>query len=523
MHLFSYTQTIIAGGACSVASFGILVWLKNRKNKANILIGLMAMFFAFWVTVKWVSSLHITNAYHILAWSIFYLLTLSFAPAICFHASLKIAKYTSLYRIRLVYTLSVLTAALAIFAWCINFLTDFGSVGASLLHVSTFVSLLLYLISITFILRNHCPSVIKCSKNIGHDLPSLILFLLFLLAGMVQLVLGPMVSQPYVASASFIFFILAVSTSIRSGFIGVTVYPLEGFFLALVGASAILLFHAKDAIEFLISLIAVIVIGLYGRTAIVLVSKERAKSNEMVKVNKKLTELDAARNDFTAMVAHQLRGPIGGIRVSASALADGLYGKLPKPAERTVILLENSANRLLGLAEIYIQGVKINQGSFADSKEIVDVINAVADLIQDIKPLADIKNIKIKQNHDLPTHFFNINKIALTNSLFNLIDNAIKYTDKGSVSISSKYINKKIIISVRDTGLGMEPSEIKEVFKRYSRGTSSRKRQKEGTGLGLYIVRQLIKHSGGTITVKSHGKGKGSEFIIALPAMPVDV
>ena len=522
MHLFSYSQTIIAGGACSVASFGFWVWLKNSKSSANILIGIMALFFAFWTTVEWVNSLHLQSPYHVITWSLLYLLTLSFAPAICFHASLKIAQFSSFYRIRLIYTLSTLTAALLIFAWCIDYFTDFSFTGVYLLKIASLSSLIIYLLTLIFILRNHCPTFIQCKRNARHDFPSLILFLLFILAGMMQLVFGPMISQPYVAGASFTFFIIAVSTSIRTGFLGVKVYPLEGFFLALIGASAVLLFHAQDIIEFTISFVAVIVIGLYGRTAIVLVSKERAKAQEMAVLNRQLRELDQARNDFTAMVAHQLRGPIGGIRVSASTIADGSYGKLPARAKQAVQLLENSAQRLLSLAEVYMQGIKLNQGSLKSFMEKVNIESMIKDIVHDLSALADIKSIKIIQNINLTNKYYLIDKIALSNSLFNLLDNAIKYTEKGRITITASYSRHTLKISVSDTGLGMDAQELKASFKPYIRGKSSRKQQKEGTGLGLYIVKKLSNHAGGNIKAFSSGKGRGSEFILLLPCKPVD-
>ena len=100
----------------------------------------------------------------------------------------------------------------------------------------------------------------------------------------------------------------------------------------------------------------------------------------------------------------------------------------------------------------------------------------------------------------------------------NLIDNAIKYTEQGSVAVSIEKKDGKAVFMTKDTGIGIAPEEIDKLFSKFTRARDANKVNTTGTGLGLYVAKQLTEGNGGTVRVESDGLGKGSRFIVELPA-----
>ena len=311
--------------------------------------------------------------------------------------------------------------------------------------------------------------------------------------------------------------------TIANIFSSIRLHPLEIFFLAITVVLVILLFHSKNAIEFWVSIISVVIVAVYAGTAVIIVSRERIRSEELVNINRKLRELDEERNDFTAMVAHQLRSPIGGIRIAAASLADGTYGELPIKARETSKLIQNAAERLLRLAETYLQGLRLHQGTYVPKFADTNARAVIQTVVQELSPLVELKGLTVNVEFNNVPDLLNLEDEVLTNSLFNLLDNAVKYTDKGGVNIQTSWKLNKLTVMVNDTGVGMNKDELKTAFGKFARGKSARARQEAGTGLGLYIVKKLVQAAGGQIQAKSQGLGMGANFTISLPAKLVDV
>jgi len=521
MQLVSYSQTLVAGGALAVASFGILVWLKGKQNKANVFIGLLAIIFAFWISAPWFAELGMGWRYLTTVWYVVYAILLGMGPAICLHASTIVA--CRAIRTQMV-TAYAWSAAVTICLVLGTILQKFGwnqDLGNVLLYVAIPAGLVAYSGVLLLIIWDHSPKLFACANEDPHSYVAVILFILFLCSGSLQMTWGPVAMQPYVAFASLIFFIVGVSASVRFGFLGIVLHPLEGFFLALVGGSAVLLLHSSDPIEFWISLGAIIMVALYGRLAIRMVAREHERGEHMAFLNQQLRELDEVRNDFTAMVAHQLRSPIGGIRAAAVALRDGTFGQLPVPAKETVSLIINSTGRLLNMAETYLQAMRLRQGRFATQAVDTEVEQVLQTVVRELMPLAELKHLELSfQVNDTPKNL-KLDREVLMNSIFNLADNAIKYTDHGSIKLDAQWKSDMLTVSVSDTGSGMTSEELHTAFDRYARGSSARARQVAGTGLGLYIVKRLLRAVGGTIEAHSKGSGQGSVFRLTMPTTRV--
>ena len=228
--------------------------------------------------------------------------------------------------------------------------------------------------------------------------------------------------------------------------------------------------------------------------------------------------LDHARSDFVDMVSHQLRGPLGAIRASASLLAEGGYGELPPDAQKTVQQIESSATRLLSLAETFLHMSRLKVGAYESRRVPTDVRKEIDQVIAEMFLLAESKKLTLSSRiqKNVPEKIC-VDRESLQNVLFNLVDNAVKYTDAGSIQILCAHEPGLLRIDVQDTGDGMTEADLRSLFQKYHRGKNAHARAVDGTGMGLYVVRRLVEAADGRISVTSKGPGKGSTFTATLP------
>ncbi len=225
---------------------------------------------------------------------------------------------------------------------------------------------------------------------------------------------------------------------------------------------------------------------------------------------------------MTSVIAHELRGPMGSIRSAAALLADGSYGQLPAEAKEIVLLIQNAADRLLNQTESYLEVMQIVNGTYRLQPHPLDVKTMVQKLTDEWRPQAKLKKIKLSCAYkNLPPKLL-MDESVLSHIIYNLLDNAIKYTEKGEVNISASWNGEKLKVIVEDSGTGMSKKTIAELFKHPLMRTNNKDNLKKGLCLGLYIVSELLKAAKGQITAKSSGKNKGSTFIVQLPAEKFD-
>ena len=150
--------------------------------------------------------------------------------------------------------------------------------------------------------------------------------------------------------------------------------------------------------------------------------------------------------------------------------------------------------------------------------EDVDLCRVITGVIKELTPAAEEKGIELRAScpeAGLPTFTGDMHK--LRDSILNLVDNAIRYTSKGGVSVSLGREDDDIVVRVRDTGPGVHEEEMNALFDSFQRGVVGRREWAEGTGLGLYIAQQFVAMHGGKIWAESAGPDKGSTFHIRLP------
>jgi signal transduction histidine kinase len=242
---------------------------------------------------------------------------------------------------------------------------------------------------------------------------------------------------------------------------------------------------------------------------------------ELDKKGHELAIANSHKDQFFANMSHELRTPLNGMLGFAELLVDGLYGQMPEKALEILDLVQKDGRHLLGLINDVLDISKIDAGQLKLSLDEYSLSSIVDTVVATTGSLARAKDIEVKAvvPPDLPIG--RGDERRLTQVLLNIVGNAIKFTDTGSVEIRVNAANGHFNIAVQDTGPGIPPEDQSRIFEEFQQVDNSITRQKGGTGLGLSISRRLINVHGGNIELQST-LGVGSTFNIIVPVRVVE-
>jgi signal transduction histidine kinase len=230
-----------------------------------------------------------------------------------------------------------------------------------------------------------------------------------------------------------------------------------------------------------------------------------------------LAELDRLKSEFLSVATHQLRAPITAIRGYAANMIDGTYGAIPPYLVDPLSVIQESSRLMVNSIEDYLNISRIEQGRMKYEKSKFDLAELSQKVVNEFQAVAKQKSIAfVYGGGEAAMVNADIGKIKQV--LTNLIDNAIKYTKQGSVTVSVAKAPTGVRVTVADTGVGISKEDIPKLFSKFTRARDANKVNTTGTGLGLYVVKQLVEGNGGKTWIESAGSGKGSHFIVELPA-----
>jgi len=241
-------------------------------------------------------------------------------------------------------------------------------------------------------------------------------------------------------------------------------------------------------------------------------------THDLKKANVQLKKLDAAKSEFISIASHQLRTPLTVIKGYISMMLEGNFGGLTKPESESLEKVFESNERLIQLVENLLNISRIESGRLQFNYQQVDMNKMVASVKEELEANAKRKGLILQ--YRAPTKSVPIIKIddeKIRQVVMNLVDNGIKYTKHGSVTVKLEQAENKIRFSVTDSGVGIRPEDMGNLFKKFSRGSGISLIHTEGTGLGLYVARMMIEAHHGKIWAESAGVGKGSKFCFELP------
>ncbi|MEH2094276.1 ATP-binding response regulator [Nostoc sp.] len=233
--------------------------------------------------------------------------------------------------------------------------------------------------------------------------------------------------------------------------------------------------------------------------------------------NFKLLETSRLKSHFLATMSHELRTPMNAIIGFSQILLRPKFGQLTHQQADMVERILNNGKHLLMLLNEVLDFSKLEVGRLDLKAEIFDVSKIVNQAVNEMRSLADAKNLSLLvQNHLQNPSVFN-DPVRIKQILINLLSNAIKFTESGEIWVEVKELpEKKVAIIVRDTGIGIASRDFKRIFEAFRQVDQTITRKYQGTGLGLAIVDSLVRMMGGKIFLESK-VGMGSMFKIELP------
>lgn len=311
----------------------------------------------------------------------------------------------------------------------------------------------------------------------------------------------------------------------------------EAFSIKILGAQALVytiviligsqLFFIKTVTNFILTGVTLILTGIFGSVLIASVRLEVRRKEELQYIshaltvtNQRLKSADDSKNEFLSIASHQLRTPLTVIKGYIALMFDGSYGKIPESIEQVMKNIMVSNNRLIELVEDLLNISRMESGRMEYRYAPTDIMDLLKELcgtfIVKANDRPEIEVRLVKPPVGLPDVMTDCSKLREVVS--NLIDNAIKYTPKGLVTVKAfRKDGDTVRIEVKDSGIGIPATEMPYLFAKFSRGKDIGRLNAGGTGLGLHVGKSMIESMGGKVWAESEGDKKGSTFIVELP------
>ncbi|WP_440953711.1 PAS domain S-box protein [Methanococcoides sp. FTZ1] len=265
---------------------------------------------------------------------------------------------------------------------------------------------------------------------------------------------------------------------------------------------------------------------LLGGVGIVEDITERVKAEEaMIKyaeelaaANEELKSLDKMKDEFLSNVSHELKTPLTSIKGYTELISEGSLGPLTDKQKEVETTVLRNAERLKRLVDSLLYISRVQSGNVKYNFEPVSIAEIIDMTLLDLKIQIQNKQLKVERNIPDELPLINGDRDKLTDTFTNIVDNSIKFTPEGgTLSFTVEEEEEYLHIMLKDTGIGIPPDLITMLFRRFYQIDATRKRKYGGTGLGLYICKEIVTAHNGKIWAESEGENKGTEIHIQLP------
>ena len=234
-----------------------------------------------------------------------------------------------------------------------------------------------------------------------------------------------------------------------------------------------------------------------------------------------LRENDRRKDEFLAMLAHELRNPLAPIRNAAHTLA--LLGTPDDRIHWVSGVIERQVGLMTRLVDDLLDVSRITSGKITLKREPVSIAAMIAQVVEAARPPAESRKETLEVDVAPGVGWVDGDQARLVQAVGNLLDNAIRYTEEGGhIRLTARADDREVVIAVRDSGVGIAADLLPHVFDLFAQADRSLERRQGGLGIGLTLVRRLVDMHGGRVEAASEGPGRGSEFTIRLPRLAVD-
>jgi signal transduction histidine kinase len=526
--LFSLMPIISLLGAIFVVSLGLLVFLKNKKSTLNKIFFLLNLAVGIWLFGTF-EMLTTSSDVQAIFWDRFIYAGVVFVPALMYHFSLiftKISIKKSL--IVLAYTLSFFFLIISRTDYFVKSLFKYSwgvHTQAQFFHHIFMVYFFLYLILtiINFYKHYKDKNLIGMEKTRAKYV--FLAFFILITVGSTGFAPAYKIDIFPLSFFSGIFFSILLYYAITR----FTLFDIKVILTqALVFAIWILIFSEFFFVDTTLSkflvvstLIFSIISGWFLMRSVLkeIRSREQVASLAMrlQQANMELKKLDQAKSEFISIASHQLRTPLAAISGYTSLMLEGTYGKINDKAQEILKKIIDVNKGLINMVNDLLNLSRIESGKITYDFKPSSLINLTEKTVNELENLAHTKNLQLLWSRPNFAPLVMLDEDKIQNVLMNLIDNAIKYTPQGKVEISISQKENDLVLCIKDSGIGISPETLGRLFKKFVRSEESRHINANGTGLGLYIAKNIIEAHHGKIWAESEGVGKGSCFFVSLP------
>jgi signal transduction histidine kinase len=248
------------------------------------------------------------------------------------------------------------------------------------------------------------------------------------------------------------------------------------------------------------------------------VTERRCLENELRQRAEELVAADQRKNEFLAMLAHELRNPLAPIQNAIPILKH--FGSEQPPLLQATQIIERQAQYARRLVEDLLDISRISQGKLSLQKQPLELAEVVAHAIEASRPLMEARRHTLSVSVPEEPIRLEADSARLTQVVVNLLNNAAKYTPEGGrITLTVEQEAEQAIVRVRDNGIGIAPQILPRVFDLFAQSPRALGHAQGGLGIGLSLVRRLVELHSGTVQASSTGPGQGSEFIVRLPVI----
>lgn len=299
------------------------------------------------------------------------------------------------------------------------------------------------------------------------------------------------------------------------------------FSMALSLVSLFNLLKSAELTDWLLNMLILILVGIFSVFLVDSVNREvharehiEKLAKDLETANVRLTELDRQKSEFVSFATHQLRAPLTAMEGYASMILEGDMGTTSDQVKMGVTRIFDSAKTLTSIVNDYLNLTRIELGTMKYAFETLSWKDLVDDILAELKPNIEKSGLNFTFNAENNGVDYRItaDRDKFKQVIANLIDNSMKYTPKGSVALSLSFDRPrhKYVFKIQDTGIGIAPEVLPHLFLKWSRASNANKTNIKGTGLGLFVAKEIITAHHGTVRAESAGEGKGSTFVVEM-------
>jgi signal transduction histidine kinase len=328
--------------------------------------------------------------------------------------------------------------------------------------------------------------------------------------------------------AALIFLTFIAYAVVRHHLFDVKVVATELFTALLILVLVVNLFNYSTPLQLILNisvLFSTAVFGIFLIRSVLREIKTRERVENLVSrlkvVNEELRKLDKLKSEFISIASHQLRAPLTVIQGYISMILEGSYGETNEKIRQQLEKVFKSSKRLIKLVNDLLSLSRIEAGREEANLEKLSLEAIIDDVLKETELELSKKKLWLKwEKPRSPLPQIYGDKEKLRQVILNIIDNAIRYTKTGGITVNLTKTGGSLLLAVSDTGEGITSGEMARLFESFVRGKAGIRNWGNGAGLGLYVAKKFIKMHGGKIWAESEGKGRGSTFYIELPISP---